>query len=200
MQVTVKINAEESREIRHRLSELRARTRTLCTDTSDLERRLKGVTCSTLRLVLAAQRDELGRAEAELACIGPSASGTHRVTRAEPSPTRSTNRPERVDERASSLLDGHEAASELARSAARKAREVGNLPLYELLARRSDAHDEAAWTLAPLVLSSIVSCEVCASRRSCPLSAAGADDCLLSATLGGKVDGLTEAHSRSSRR
>jgi DNA-binding ferritin-like protein len=192
MQVTVGVDAEQSRQIEQELSELRSRTRRLRLATADLEQQVTGAMCSTLRLVLAAQGDELGGAEADLARRRPAVSGTHRVGRTHELDPCAKERHGRIDERVAALLGGHDAASAMARRAARRAKEAGDLPMYELLARRSDAHDEAAWTLAPLVLSSIVSCEVCAAKGTCPISAAVADD-PLSATLGRRVDELTLA-------
>jgi DNA-binding ferritin-like protein len=192
MQVTVGVDAEQSRQIERELSELRSRIRRLRLATADLEGQVTGALCSTLRLVLAAQGDELRGAEAELARWRPAVSGTYRVGRTHEPDRCAKERQGRVDEQVAALLDRHDAASAVARCTARRAREAGDLPLYELLARRSDAHDEAAWTLAPLVLSSVVSCEVCAVKGTCPISAAVPDN-PLSATLGRKVDELTLA-------
>jgi hypothetical protein len=188
---TDRVDTEKTRQIAQGLSELRRRTHALRIETRELEQQLKGATCTTLRLVLAAQVHELGRAEAQLAGTGLHLGGTHCVTRTEPSPDRSTSPRVRVDGAVSSLLDGHVAASKEARSAARGAREIGDGALYEVLAHRADAHDAAECTLAPLMLSSIVSCQVCPARDSCPLSAAMDDDGLRSTTPGCEVEQRT---------
>jgi DNA-binding ferritin-like protein len=175
MRVTIGTDCERSKEIAEGLSDLLSLTHTLRLQTRDLGRRLTGLTCSTLRLLLARQRDELRSAEAELAKRTMGApGGTRRGARPVRARARPTNRRtmQRVDERVMGLVEQHEAASSLARSIGRRAKETGGLRTYDLLSRRADAHDEAALTLAPLILSSFVSCDLCEARSTCPLSAA----------------------------
>src|SRR5208283_4060989 len=160
----------EPKEIAKGLAELLSQTHALRLETGDLERRLAGPTCSALRLLLGQQRDELLRAEATLANRAMKVVGASRVGR--PPHVARDRGAQRVDDRVVGLVEGHEAASSLAHRVGLKAKETGDVSIHELLKARWDAHDEAAWTLAPLVLSSIVSCGVCAARCTCPLSAA----------------------------
>jgi DNA-binding ferritin-like protein len=196
MRVTARIEGGRSKEIAKGLSELLSQTRALRLETSDLERRLTGRTCSTLRLVLGQHRHELHRAEVELASHTTRVVGRTRRVGRFPQALGSAARQRstlRVDERATRLMEAHEAASVLARHVGLKAEEAGDHPTYQLMIRRWAAHDEAAWTLAPLILSSVVSCDVCPAHSTCSLSAVVAPSSM-STTLEQRIVELSEPH------
>src|SRR5579859_3127530 len=175
MQVASRIHAGRTKEIARGWSELVAQTHALRLETGNLERRLREPICSALRLLLGRQRDDLLRAEAALArrtrkVLGR-ASRVGRPPHASP-PATGHRKVQPVDERVVDLVEGHEAASRLAHRVGLTAAESEDPSMQEFLKARCDAHDEAAWTLAPWVFSSVVSCDLCAARSTCPLSAA----------------------------
>jgi hypothetical protein len=129
MQFITRIDRERLNEIASGLSGVLSQTQTLRLHTRELERQLTGATCSTLRLLLGKQRDELHGAEAELAKRTKEVSGrTRPLGRPFPAsgPASQRKRP-RVDQRVMDLVEEHEAASGVARGVARRAKERGDL-------------------------------------------------------------------------
>jgi len=175
MQVTTGIDAKRPKGTANGLSEVLTQTRKLRLQTRDFERRLVGPTCRTLRALLRQQADELGRAEAELAKrareIRDAACGSKWPLETSDSAT-DDGTIQAVDERVIRLAQAHEAVARVVRSARGLAEQVHDVRTSKLLARRTDVHEKAAWTLTSMYLPSLISCELCAARFTCPLSAA----------------------------
>jgi DNA-binding ferritin-like protein len=171
MQVTT--DAKRPNEIANGLSKVLSETHALRLQTRDFQRKLRGPTCMTLRRLLVQQQDELRHAETELATRAREVRApTHGAMPLEASAFATgddTIQP--VDERVMCLMDAHETAALAARSAHRLAEKAHDLRTCNLLARRTDVHEMAAWTLGSMYLASLLSCELCAARFTCPLSA-----------------------------
>jgi hypothetical protein len=69
------------------------------------------------------------------------------------------------------LVQAHDTAGRAVRSAHRLADEAHDLRTCKLLERRTVVHEKAAWTLASMWFASLVSCELCAAKFTCPDSA-----------------------------
>jgi DNA-binding ferritin-like protein len=128
--------------------------------------------CRTLRLLLGHQQDDLGRAETELAKRAREIGGTPHGTKLPFGSVTSDGTAHAVDDRIVSLAQGHETAARSIRSVRELAEQARDLRTCKLLARRADVHDKAAWALTSMYLGSLISCELCAARFTCPLSAA----------------------------
>jgi starvation-inducible DNA-binding protein len=174
MQATTRVDAKRPKETANGLSKVLTETRLLHLQTRDFQRRLVGPTCRALRVLLGQQADELGRAEAELAKRAREIRGAglgHKWPLEASSSATSGGTMQAVDEMVICLAQGHETAARAVRSARRLAEEAHDLRTCRLLARRTNVHEKAAWTLTSMYLGSLISCELCAARFTCPLSA-----------------------------
>jgi DNA-binding ferritin-like protein len=170
MQATTGIDATRPKEIAKGLSKVLLETHTLRLQTRGLQRRLSGPMCKALRLLLGQQQEELRLGEAELATRAREVGGPIREARW-PLEASSSTTMQTVDERVMGLVQAHETAARAASITCRLAEEAHDVRTCKLLARRTDVHEKAAWTLASMYVASLVSCELCAARITCPLSA-----------------------------
>ncbi len=178
MQVTTGmtgIDPECTKEVAEGLSKVLSETHTLRLQTRDLQRRLRGPVCNTLRILLDQQQDDLRRAEAQLTTRVREGRGGARARRPREaySSVTSDGTMQAVDERVVCLAQAHECAALAARSARRFAEEADDLPSFKLLAQRAEVHEKAAWMLASMGVGAMVWCELCADRSTCPLSTMG---------------------------
>ena len=171
MQVATQIDAKRPKEIANGLSLVLSETRALRQQTRDFHRRLSSPMCRTLQLLLGQQQDELGRAETELAKRVREIGGTLHRTKLPLGSVTSDDTAQAVDERIVFLAQAHETAARSIRSVRELAEQAHDVRTCTLLARRADVHDKAAWALSSMYLGSLMSCELCAGRFTCPLSA-----------------------------
>jgi starvation-inducible DNA-binding protein len=172
MQVTTRIDPKRAKELAKGLSKVWSETHTLRLQTRDLQRRLRGPVCNTLLILLDQQQDELRRAEAQLATrVQQVRGGTRARSPLEAySPVANDGTMLAIDEKVVCLAQAHECAALATRSASRVAEEGDDLLSFKLLAQRAEVHEKAAWMLASMAVGSMVWCELCADRLTCPLS------------------------------
>ncbi len=177
MQSTPKNDTESHRGIFEALSKVRSETHKLRMQTRDLHRALSrtrpSTNCNTLRLLVAKQQRELCRAEVALAAR---AREVFRDPGDSAGPLQDSENvwgdcENGVENRIMVLLQAHSDAAHDAFAAACSAKDAHDVRSYRLLKRRADAHDAAAWTLGPMLITSVTACELCSARFTCPLRA-----------------------------